>query len=85
MATLDTLPAAKDLTGAGFSREQAEVLAQVLDRAQKDAQVVTEPVLVAHLAKELKPLNEALTRHGVMLGIIIAGIAAMIGKPFFGS
>lgn len=57
----------------------------MLDRAQKDAQVVTEPVLVPHLAKELKPVDETLTRHGVMLGIIIAGIAAIIGKSFFGS
>lgn len=79
--TFDTLKFANALKAAGMPPAQAEAqaraLAEVLDAGH--AELATR----ADLRELRADLGGTLKLHGWMLGVVIAGIAALILKPFF--
>lgn len=80
MATLfDTHQFIRRLKQAGFPEEQAEALSEAIMEAQGKADLVTKK----DLQIELAPIKADLLLVKWMLGLLLAGVAALILKAFF--
>jgi hypothetical protein len=85
MVYFDTHQYVKTLEQVGFTEKQAETFAKVqqaslsqcLDTSLASKQDVMD------LKLEMKTLESKVNTHGYMLGVIIAGISALILKAFF--
>ena len=84
--TFDTYAAIKGLTAKGMTEEQAEKVTKVIKSAQD-----------AHLEQlatkgDLSEIKNGITRilghlklHDVILTLILAGVASLVAKAFFGA
>lgn len=80
MATFfDTHQFIRRLKQAGFPEEQAEALSEAIMEAQGKADLVTKK----DLQIELAPIKADLSLVKWMLGLLLAGVAALILKTFF--
>ena len=79
--TFDTLKFVERLKGAGMPEEQAKALAEAFKDAQGEAELVTRK----DLQIELAPLKADLNLVKWMLGLVLAGVLALILKAFFPS
>jgi len=79
--TFDTLKFVERLKGAGMPEEQAKALAEAFKDAQGEAELVTKK----DLQIELAPLKADLNLVKWMLGLVLAGVLALILKAFFPS
>lgn len=78
---IDTLKVNRELSGAGFNAEQAEVLTRALTERESD--LVTKDYLRAELIEALAPIRSDILLLKWMLGLVLAGILTLILKAFF--
>lgn len=77
--TFDTHQFVRKLRERGFTEQQAEALAEALADAQHEA----EPVAKKDLQIELAPVRADIDLIKWMLGVLLAGVAALVLKSFF--
>ncbi|MDP2831713.1 MAG: DUF1640 domain-containing protein [Pseudomonadota bacterium] len=77
--TFDILKFVERLEKAGVPREQAAAMSEAFGAARSDAQPVTKDYLDARIA----PVSAELLIIKWMLGVVVAGISALILKTFF--
>jgi hypothetical protein len=77
--TFDTHKFIKKLEAAGLPEAQAEAISEAITNASESADAVTKK----DLQIELAPIRTDLTLVKWMLGIIVAGVAALVIKSFF--
>jgi hypothetical protein len=77
---IDTQKVFTQLEGAGFSKEQAQTLTNIA----REVQAATELVTKKDLEIALAPIRAQLSLHSWMLGLVVAGVAALLLKNFFG-
>lgn len=75
----DTLRFVRTLKEAGLPELQAEALAEAFREAQGAANLVTRE----DLQIELAPIKQDLTLVKWMLGLLLAGVTALILRAFF--
>lgn len=81
--TFDTLKFVQTLEKAGVPYAHAEAFAEVFKQAQGEAELVTKPYLNATLDAALAPLRTDLAVLKWMMGLLLAGVMALILKNFF--
>ncbi len=84
--TFDMYVAIKGLTAKGMSEEQAEEVTKVVKSAQ-DAhleQLATKGDL-SEIKSEITRIDGHLKLHDVILALILAGVASLVAKAFFGA
>ncbi|MCL2161783.1 MAG: CCDC90 family protein [Betaproteobacteria bacterium] len=77
--TFDTLKAANKLKAAGFTPEQAEAVAATMRDSTESADLVTRK----DLQIELAPIKADILLLKWMVGVIVAGVVALVAKAFF--
>ncbi|MGS0742864.1 DUF1640 domain-containing protein [Glaciimonas sp. GG7] len=77
--TFDTHQFIKKLEAAGLPEAQAEAISEAITSASENADTITRK----DLKIELAPIKNELTLVKWMLGIIVAGLAALVLKSFF--
>lgn len=77
--TFDTHQFVRKLRERGFTEQQAEALAEALADAQHEAELVTKK----DLQIELAPVRADINLIKWMLGVLLAGVAALVLKSFF--
>lgn len=75
----DTHQFVRKLREQGFTEGQAEALAEALARVQEEAELVTRK----DLQIELAPIKADISLIKWMLGLLLAGVAALVLKTFF--
>lgn len=79
IVTFDTLKFVKTLEASGIDDKQAEAIAT----AYRDASVDQELVTKMDLQLELVPVKSDLHMMKWMMGLILAGVVALVLKSFF--
>ncbi|EJL90443.1 DUF1640 domain-containing protein [Herbaspirillum lusitanum] len=77
--TFDTHQFIKKLEAAGLAEAQAEAISEAIKTASDTADTVSKK----DLQIELAPIRTDLTLMKWMLGLIVAGVAALVLKSFF--
>ena len=77
--TFDTHQFVRKLRERGFTEQQAEALAEALADAQREA----EPVTKKDLQIELAPIRADINLMKWMMGLLLAGVLALVLKTFF--
>lgn len=75
----DTHKFVRKLKEAGLPELQAEALAEAVSEAQGEAELVTRK----DLQIELAPIKQDLTLVKWMLGLLLAGVTALVLRAFF--
>jgi len=78
-STFDALKAANKLKAAGFTPEQAEAVAATIRDSTESADLVTRK----DLQIELAPIKADILLLKWMVGVIVAGVVALVAKAFF--
>ena len=76
--TFDTYELINKLKSVGFEEKQAEALVRVVAEAQ--GELVTKK---EYLERQLSPIRMDLTLMKWMLGLLLAGVLALVLKAFF--
>ncbi|MCS6786538.1 MAG: hypothetical protein NZ524_05855 [Thiobacillaceae bacterium] len=77
--TFDTHQFVRKLRQQGFTEQQAEALAEALAEAQREAELLTRK----DLQIELAPIRSDIQLIKWMLGLLLAGVLALVLKTFF--
>jgi len=80
--TIDTLEVSRELQEAGLDIRQAEGVSQAIRKAQE--QNLGELATKADIKAEVTRLEGEIRLNRWMLGILLAGVASLILKTFFG-
>lgn len=81
MTTYNLLDMVATLKRVGVSQEQSEEIVRVITQAQE--RLVTSEHLTATLHQELAPLKTDLAVLKWMMGVLLAGVVALVLKTFF--
>jgi hypothetical protein len=80
--TLDTLKVVKTLQASGMPVPQAEAVAAAMRDSTESADLVTRKDLQIELQKELAPIKADILLLKWMVGVIVAGVLALVIKAF---
>ena len=80
--TFDTLKFVKTLEAAGVQPKHAEAFAAAVRDSSDGANLVTKKDLQIELQKELAPIKTDITVLKWMVGVIVAGVIALVAKAF---
>lgn len=79
LVTFDTLKFVRRLKEAGIGAIQAEALAEAFREAQGEANLITRK----DLQIELAPISQDLMLVKWMVGLLLAGVTALVLRAFF--
>jgi hypothetical protein len=80
--TFDTLKFVKTLEASGMPASQAEAMATAVRDSSAGSELITRKDLQIELQKEIAPVKADLLLLKWMMGVIVAGVAALVMKAF---